>query len=136
MTDAFAISKDLIGQLVDGTIDDDNAERLLKLPRKDKGRFLNYIEVLQERVQWKDKILLRLGDKLYVVRNAAGDRVVVISTANGLKFTDFKRAYHADALDRVHPTYAHAPIELPNDYDAVCAAIDRAADQRSLRPVS
>ena len=67
---------------------------------------------------------------------ASGDRVVVISTANGLKFTDFKRAYHADALDQVRPTYARRPIEVPNDYDAVCAAIDRASDRCSLRPVS
>ena len=67
---------------------------------------------------------------------AADDRVVVISTANGLKFTDFKRAYHADALDGVRPAHARAPIELPNDYTAVCQAIDRASDQRSLHPVS
>ena len=64
------------------------------------------------------------------------DRVVVISTANGLKFTDFKRAYHARALDRVEPAHARAAIELPNDYDTVCAAIDRAADARSLHTVS
>ena len=67
MSEDFEVSKELIKQLVDGTIDDDNAERLLKLPRKDKKRFFNYIEVLQEKVSWSDRILLRLGDKLYVV---------------------------------------------------------------------
>ncbi|MPZ16329.1 MAG: threonine synthase [Luteitalea sp.] len=53
-----------------------------------------------------------------------GDRVVVISTANGLKFTEFKERYHERALDNVVPRYANTPIELPNDYDAVRRAIE------------
>jgi len=43
------------------------------------------------------------------------DRVVVLSTANGLKFTDFKIA-----------SSGNAPIELPNDYDAVRRALESA----------
>ena len=43
------------------------------------------------------------------------ERVVVLSTASALKFTDFKVA-----------AAANAPIELPNDYDAVRAALDSA----------
>jgi len=52
------------------------------------------------------------------------DRVIVISTANGLKFTEFKIAYHANRLDGVMPRYANPPIELPNDYDQVRRAVD------------
>ncbi len=52
------------------------------------------------------------------------DRVVVISTANGLKFTDFKVAYHSRTLADITPAYANAPVELPHDYDAVRRAID------------
>ena len=70
------ISKELIAQLIEGTIDDDNTNRLQRLPRKDQDRFLNYVAVLQSRVSWTDQILLRLGDRLYVVRNAAGQRTV------------------------------------------------------------
>ncbi len=55
------------------------------------------------------------------------DRVVLISTANGLKFTDFKLQYHMGQLDGVPSTHARRPIELPNDYDAVIRAIDQAA---------
>jgi threonine synthase len=55
------------------------------------------------------------------------DRVVVISTANGLKFTDFKLRYHKGELDGVAPTHARRPIELPNDYDAVIHAIEQTA---------
>lgn len=57
---------------------------------------------------------------------APHDRVIVISTANGLKFTDFKIGYHAGSLAGVAPVYANGPVELPNDYDAVRRAIDRA----------
>ena len=51
------------------------------------------------------------------------DRVVVISTANGLKFTDFKVGYHAGELPEVESAHANHPIELPGDYDAVVKAI-------------
>jgi threonine synthase len=55
------------------------------------------------------------------------DRVVVISTANGLKFSEFKTAYHTAGLAGIRGRYANPPVELPNDYDAVRRAIDRVA---------
>jgi threonine synthase len=55
------------------------------------------------------------------------DRVVVVSTANGLKFTDFKLGYHEDRLPEVSARFANRPVELPNDYDAVRRAVDHAA---------
>ena len=55
----------------------------------------------------------------------------MISTANGLKFTEFKVAYHTSALDGVTPRYANPPVELPNDYDAVRRAIDRSSPRPS-----
>ena len=41
------------------------------------------------------------------------DRVVVISTAHGLKFTDFKVGYHDSALQDVISRHANPPVELP-----------------------
>jgi threonine synthase len=52
------------------------------------------------------------------------DRVIVISTAHGLKFTDFKVGYHDGALEGVTSRYANPPLELPATYDAVSRAID------------
>src|SRR5262249_41205821 len=52
------------------------------------------------------------------------DRVVLISTANGLKFADFKLQYHERRLEGVTPQDTNKPVELPNDYDAVRRAID------------
>ena len=57
----------------------------------------------------------------------AGSRVVVVSTASGLKFTDFKLGYHERRLPDVLAAHANAPVELPDDYDAVRRAIDRHA---------
>ncbi len=55
------------------------------------------------------------------------DRVIVISTANGLKFSEFKTGYHTRTLAGVTPQHANPPVELPNDYDAVRRAIDHLA---------
>jgi threonine synthase len=55
---------------------------------------------------------------------SSGQRVVVISTANGLKFTDFKIGYHDDALAGIEAHHANRPMVLPNDYDAVVRAIE------------
>ena len=57
----------------------------------------------------------------------AGSRVVVVSTASGLKFTDFKLGYHERRLPDVPATWANAPVELPDDYDAVRRTIDEHA---------
>ncbi len=56
------------------------------------------------------------------------DRVIVISTANGLKFTEFKVAYHTRTLAGVESLYANPPVELPNSFDAVRRAIDELVD--------
>jgi threonine synthase len=54
------------------------------------------------------------------------ERTVVVSTANGLKFTDFKVQYHEKKLAAVpEPKYANAPQLLPNDYVAVRDAVRR-----------
>ena len=51
------------------------------------------------------------------------DRVIVISTANGLKFPDFKVAYHNTAPGEPAPRYLNAPIELEADYEGVLKQI-------------
>ena len=53
----------------------------------------------------------------------AHHRVVVISTANGLKFTDFKLGYHEETIPNLDPAVANHPLMLPNDYDAVRHAV-------------
>ena len=52
-----------------------------------------------------------------------GDRTIVISTANGLKFTEFKLAYHEGKLDGVSTPRANAPIVIEPDVEKVARAI-------------
>jgi threonine synthase len=79
-------------------------------------------------------VALAVLEKL-VARGEVGkaDRVIVISTAHGLKFTEFKVAYHTGQLAIAGARYVNPPVELPNDFDAVRRAIDRAtvAQERS-----
>ncbi|MDA8083421.1 MAG: threonine synthase [Nitrospiraceae bacterium] len=57
------------------------------------------------------------------------EHVVVISTAHGLKFTDFKVQYHEEALD-FPCRFANKPIELPPTVEAVKEALKHALKKR------
>jgi len=71
--------------------------------------------------------LLKLLERGEISRS---DKVVVISTAHGLKFTDFKIRYHQDELGvfDVKPSRPNLPVELPADYDKVRDALFRKLD--------
>ena len=58
------------------------------------------------------------------------DRVIVISTAHGLKFTNFKIGYHEGSLPGVEALRRNPPIELPPDVGTVKDAILRALERR------
>ena len=60
---------------------------------------------------------------------AKDDRVVVISTASGLKFPEFKIRYHESQLADVTPRHTNLPVELPATYDAVREAIMQTFDR-------
>lgn len=57
-------------------------------------------------------------------------RVVVISTANGLKFPEFKIQYHESRLKDVVSQHSNLPIHLPADYNQVRDALLRALEPR------
>lgn len=114
MSSAASVGKDLIEQLIDGTIDAENATRLLKMERKDKDRFINYVAVLQERVSWNDQILMRLGDKVYIVINAEKQRVVKCEC--GHEFCDYRKNWKLackirtrSTLEKMQQVYYPAP---------------------------
>src|SRR5690606_17657893 len=52
------------------------------------------------------------------------DRVVCISTANGLKFTEFKVRYHDGQIDGVVSNLRNPAVMLPPDYGQVVDAIN------------
>jgi threonine synthase len=73
--------------------------------------------------------LFKLVDKGVIQGN---QRVIVISTAHGLKFSRFKVDYHQQELDSVAEQYPNPPIELPAYYETV----RRTIDEVSLKSIS
>jgi threonine synthase len=65
-------------------------------------------------------VLKKLVDRGVIEKRA---RVVCISTANGLKFTEFKVRYHERQIEGIVSHSANPPVMLPPDYDRVAAAI-------------
>ena len=70
--------------------------------------------------------LEKLVDRGDIRRN---ERVVVISTAHGLKFTESKTRYHEGALE-FPSRYANRPISMGDDPREVVEALHRVLDQR------
>jgi threonine synthase len=58
------------------------------------------------------------------------DRVVVISTAHGLKFIDFKVKYHEMRLEGIESAIPNPPVELPASYDRVRDEMLRQIERR------
>jgi threonine synthase len=49
---------------------------------------------------------------------------VVISTAHGLKFADFKSRYHQGQISGVNTELQNLPVQVPAEVTAVRAAIN------------
>jgi threonine synthase len=60
------------------------------------------------------------------------ERVVVISTAHGLKFTDQKIAYHTGALEGIQATQQNRPVALSADPKQISDAISRYVERVRL----
>ncbi len=60
------------------------------------------------------------------------ERVVVISTAHGLKFTEFKARYHERALEGIDCRYANVPIDMGREPEEVAGQIHRVLDERGV----
>lgn len=95
-------TKAKVQDLVDGLIDRDTLHQMLSTP-KDPDRFVKYIEILQERMPWDDKIILPLGPKLYIVQRKEDKQWVVRSEA-GHDFCDYRENWKLHARVRVRNT--------------------------------
>jgi threonine synthase len=62
----------------------------------------------------------------------SNERVVVISTANGLKFAEQKIAYHSGTLAGIQPSLQNRPVELSADAGAISDAIARYVERMRL----
>lgn len=99
------IDKGLIRQLVEGDISRQDARGLLRMENKDTERFWQYLEVLQERASWSDRILIRVSDHLYIVQRAS-DGARVVKCDCGQEFGDYRMNWKTAAHVRVKTTAA------------------------------
>jgi len=106
------IDKELVRQLVEGRISRHDARSLLRMDNKDSERFWTYLEVLQERVPWPDRILLRISDHLYVVAGASDDARVVKCDC-GHEFGDYRVNWKTAARVRVKTTEEFNAVYYP-----------------------
>lgn len=98
----MAYTKKKIEELIDGTIDADTLHTMLSAP-KDAERFTTYLEILQSRVPWDDRILLPLGPHLYIVRHAAS-RQWLVRCGCGHDFCEASQNWKLEALINVRDT--------------------------------
>lgn len=67
-------------------------------------------------------VLIKMVERQQIQKD---DRVIVISTANGLKFPDFKVAYHNVVPDEPAPQYLNTPLELEAEFEDVLKQVDK-----------
>lgn len=93
-------SKETIRDLVAGELPWPQARRMMSA-YKDDDRFFRYLEVLQERVQWEDKILLPVSDRLFIAQTDHGR---VTKCECGQEFGHYKTNWKLGAHIRVRDT--------------------------------
>ncbi len=88
-----------IEKLVDGTLPWSRVQEIMKDP-KDTDRFDKWLQILQSRVQWSERILLPLTPSLFIVqRQKAPERIVKCRC--GHEFGDYRVNWKLGALIHV-----------------------------------
>lgn len=93
-------SKDEIRDLIDGKLPWSRVRTIISSP-KDEDRYDKYVEILQERVPWKDRILLPLTEHLYIVEKD-GERITKCHC--GYEYGDYRENWKLKALIHVRDT--------------------------------
>ena len=93
--------KETIEKLIDGKLSWPEVKRIMSA-FKDPDRFDKYINILQERVSWKDRILFPLALHLCIVQKKDGSRVTKCDC--GFEFGDYQKNWKMQALIYVRDT--------------------------------
>ncbi|MEA2158732.1 MAG: acetone carboxylase, gamma subunit [Solirubrobacteraceae bacterium] len=89
-----------IRDLLDGALSWQQLHQVMS-SYKDAGRFEVYVQILQERVGWTEKILLPLTDHLYIVES---HNHAVVKCHCGHELGDYRENWKLSALIRVRRT--------------------------------
>ena len=96
----ISYSKEVIRDLIEGRLPWSRTKSIIS-GYKDGDRFDKYVEILQEKVPWPERILLPLTDELYIVQKGE-ERVIKCSC--GHEFGDYRVNWKLRALTHVRDT--------------------------------
>jgi acetone carboxylase gamma subunit len=126
-------TKEIIGDLVDGKLPWKMLKEMMS-KYKDPDRFDKYLAVLQERQTWRERILLPIGPRLFIVRKDDGS--IVTKSSSGYEFGDYRSNWKLkariyvrnsnEAYREIYPTLMHADpewMELREFYDPIDGAL-------------
>ena len=86
-----------IEQLVDGELPWSRVQEIMKAP-KDADRFEKWVQILQQRVPWSEKIILPLTPNLFIVKKGRGR---IVKCRCGHEFGDYRVNWKISALIHV-----------------------------------
>ena len=86
-----------IEKLIDGALSWPAVQDMMKSP-KDTDRFDKYVEILQERVEWSEPILLPLTPVLYIVAKGGGR---IVKCRCGHEYGDYRVNWKLSSLINV-----------------------------------
>ncbi len=103
----------VVSDLLSGTLPWPRLKEIMSA-YKDSDRFFKTIRHFQERVSWRDPILLPIGEHLYIVQTASG-RITKCECGHG--FGDYRQNWKLSALihvrrdeDSLREIYPHADL--------------------------
>ncbi len=118
MAQETSYSKDVLEDLIDGKLPWGITKRIIS-DLKDSDRFDKYVEILQERTGFEERILLPLTEHLYIVEKG-GDRIVKCDC--GYEYGDYRENWKLkalidvleteDELDEIYPGFAKPNAEF------------------------
>jgi len=95
------VDKKTLERMMDGDLKWEELKPIIS-GRKDQNRFDKIMEILQEKLNWKEKILLPLHEHLYIVAKE-GERIVKCDC--GYEFGDYQINWKLKCRIRVRDTF-------------------------------
>jgi acetone carboxylase, gamma subunit len=135
-----AWSKDVLRDLSEGALD---LDVLLEMQQGDKedDRFETMLAIEQDKISWTDKIVVPLGEHLYVVQK--GDDRVVKCTC-GYEFGDYRQNWKLNAavyvrdteesLDEIYPGPRKCDVTWMGLREYYCPTCGRMLEQEAVPP--
>jgi len=133
-------SKEVLKDLIDGKLSKDRIRQIM-IDAKDAERFEKIIEMLQEEMSWKERILLPLSDRLFIVQKGK-ERIVKCSCGN--EFGDYKQnwkykslVYVRDSIEKIedlYPGFSHPDMEWVELREYICPGCGAVLETEPVPP--